>query len=100
MEGEGRGGKGKGSVSFYSAAEFHEWRVGRKLLLAEDGLESGNEEGVGGGGGSSSGKYKVKYYKGLGTSTSAEGREYFAHLGMHVTSPVNPVSNAIYPSTV
>ena len=29
------------------------------------------------------GKYQVKYYKGLGTSTAAEGREYFSDLPKH-----------------
>ncbi|KAM0687539.1 DNA topoisomerase 2 [Conglomerata obtusa] len=30
--------------------------------------------------------YKVKYYKGLGTSTSADARYYFSNLGKHVKS--------------
>ena len=31
-------------------------------------------------------RYSVKYYKGLGTSTSEEGREYFRNLEQHLTS--------------
>lgn len=45
--------------SFYSQAEFESWR------------ESQGEEMKG---------WKLKYYKGLGTSTPAEAREWFQHL--------------------
>ena len=41
-------------VSFYSAAEYDDWR------LAGDGARS---------------SWKIKYYKGLGTSTAAEARD-------------------------
>jgi DNA topoisomerase-2 len=27
--------------------------------------------------------YKIKYYKGLGTSTAAEAKEYFSNIGKH-----------------
>jgi DNA topoisomerase-2 len=46
-------------LSFYSAPEFEAWR------------ESQGEELKG---------WKLKYYKGLGTSTPAEAREWFEHL--------------------
>ena len=49
-------------VSFYSAAEYDDWR------LAGDGAR---------------GSWKIQYYKGLGTSTAAEAKEYFADLTRH-----------------
>ena len=47
-------------LSFYSAPEFEAWK------------EQQGEESVKG--------WKLKYYKGLGTSTPAEAREWFEHL--------------------
>jgi DNA topoisomerase-2 len=47
-------------LSFYSAPEFEAWK------------ETQGEEGQKG--------WKLKYYKGLGTSTPAEAREWFEHL--------------------
>jgi DNA topoisomerase-2 len=49
--------KGRETHNFYSASEFEEW----KASLGDDGARG----------------WKIKYYKGLGTSTAAEGREYF-----------------------
>ena len=49
--------KGKDTKNFYSQYEYEQWREG---------------EGAKG--------WKVKYYKGLGTSTRDEAKEYFAHL--------------------
>ncbi len=49
--------KGREVHNFYSASEFEEW----KASLGDDGARG----------------WKIKYYKGLGTSTAAEGREYF-----------------------
>lgn len=46
--------------SFYSAPEFEAW----KEAQGEDGIKG----------------WKLKYYKGLGTSTPAEAREWFEHL--------------------
>ena len=53
--------KGKTVLSFYSLPEFQAWREANGL--------SG-----------SLGGWKVKYYKGLGTSTPAEAREWFREL--------------------
>ena len=47
-------------LSFYSAPEYEMW----KEAEGEDGLKG----------------WKFKYYKGLGTSTPAEAREWFEHL--------------------
>ena len=49
--------KGTEEVSFSSVNEFHEWR---------------NKEDRKG--------WRIKYYKGLGTSTSKEGKEYFKNI--------------------
>ena len=49
--------KGKDTRNFYSQYEYEQWRQG---------------EGAKG--------WKVKYYKGLGTSTRDEAKEYFKHL--------------------
>ncbi|QCD95617.1 DNA topoisomerase II [Vigna unguiculata] len=48
-------------LSFYSMPEYESWRE-----------RLGNASG-----------WKIKYYKGLGTSTPQEGREYFGDLGKH-----------------
>ncbi|KAL7541609.1 hypothetical protein ACHAXR_013350, partial [Thalassiosira sp. AJA248-18] len=50
-------GKKKESLSFGSMAEYNEWRES----LEDDEIR----------------KFNVKYYKGLGTSTPAEAKEYF-----------------------
>nr|CAI5835745.1 unnamed protein product [Callosobruchus analis] len=48
-------------ISFYSLPEFEEWKA-----------ENPNHH-----------TYSIKYYKGLGTSDRAEGREYFANIDRH-----------------
>jgi DNA topoisomerase II len=53
--------KGRESVSFFTLPEYETWRE-----------RVGNQRG-----------WKIKYYKGLGTSTSAEAKEYFARIGSH-----------------
>ncbi|XP_008062083.1 DNA topoisomerase 2-alpha [Carlito syrichta] len=53
--------KNKQEVSFYSLPEFEEWKS-----------STPNHK-----------KWKVKYYKGLGTSTSKEAKEYFADMTRH-----------------
>ncbi len=55
------------SFEFFSIPEYHEWR--QKLGTDANG--------------SSISQWNVKYYKGLGTSTSSEGREYFRKLDKH-----------------
>ncbi|KAG6654498.1 DNA topoisomerase 2-like isoform X1 [Carya illinoinensis] len=49
-------------LSFYTMPEYESWKESL----------SGNAKG-----------WSIKYYKGLGTSTSKEGREYFANLDKH-----------------
>lgn len=49
------------SLSFFSLPEFEEWQTNTH----------------------DSTKYKVKYYKGLGTSTAAEAKEYFKDMNRH-----------------
>lgn len=58
---KGRGTQGKRVISFYSMPEFEKWR---------------DEEG-------STCRWTQKYYKGLGTSTAAEAKEYFSRLEKH-----------------
>jgi len=53
-------GKKKESVSFFSMAEYNAWR---------ESLEEEEDDDIR--------KWNVKYYKGLGTSTPAEAKEYF-----------------------
>jgi len=53
--------KGKQSLSFFSLPEFEEWKR--------------ENEGWN--------KWKIKYYKGLGTSTSIEAKEYFGDMLRH-----------------
>lgn len=53
--------KNKQELAFYSLPEFEEWKS-----------STPNHK-----------KWKVKYYKGLGTSTSKEAKEYFADMKRH-----------------
>lgn len=53
--------KGKRSMSFFTVPEYHEWL-------------KHNNDGKG---------WTIKYYKGLGTSTAAEAKEYFAQIDRH-----------------
>ena len=55
--------KGKESRMFYSQYEYEQWRAG---------------EGAGATSGGKAGAWKVKYYKGLGTSTRDEAKDYFS----------------------
>ena len=49
--------KGKQVISFYNLTEYDNWKITKD-----------------------SKSYKIKYYKGLGTSTSAEAKEYFTDI--------------------
>lgn len=60
--------KSNRSLSFFSLPEYQQW------------LESTGNNGKG---------YKIKYYKGLGTSTSAEAKEYFSSLDLHEVNFAN-----------
>lgn len=53
--------KGSQSISFYSIPEFNEWKINTPNYNT----------------------FHIKYYKGLGTSTSAEAKEYFSDLDRH-----------------
>ena len=50
--------KGKSAISFYSMPEFNNWKAATNSMSG----------------------WKIKYYKGLGTSTPAEAREWFQSL--------------------
>lgn len=52
--------KGKETLSFYTLPEYEEW------------AESINTSG-----------WRIKYYKGLGTSTDKEAHEYFSNIARH-----------------
>ncbi|KAI6190756.1 DNA topoisomerase 2 [Aphelenchoides bicaudatus] len=53
--------KGTESKSFYSLPEYMEWRQNTENWKS----------------------YKIKYYKGLGTSSAKEAKEYFSNLDIH-----------------
>ncbi|CAF0724246.1 unnamed protein product [Didymodactylos carnosus] len=53
--------KGKEEISFYSMPEFEQWQEKTKNWT----------------------RYKIKYYKGLGTSTAKEAKEYFSNMDRH-----------------
>lgn len=58
---KGRGRQGDNKLSFYSMPEFEHWRETEGKTC----------------------RWTQKYYKGLGTSTSTEGTEYFSRLDKH-----------------
>ena len=55
--------KGKESISFFTIQDYENWNKTQGTLAS---------------------KWKVKYYKGLGTSTDREGKSYFKDLKKHV----------------
>ena len=59
-----RAGKNNSVLSFYSLQEYDAWRRSEGKFV-DQGIKNIQD-------------YKVKYYKGLGTSTAAEARDYFA----------------------
>jgi DNA topoisomerase-2 len=66
-------------LAFFSIPEYQQW------------LESTGNNGKG---------YKIKYYKGLGTSTSAEAQEYFSSLDLHEVMFANLSLDVIDPEFV
>lgn len=52
------------SLTFFTIPEYHLWRE----QLGPDGVKG----------------WSIKYYKGLGTSSSQEAKEYFSNVGRHV----------------
>ncbi|XGW14549.1 hypothetical protein V3C99_000671, partial [Haemonchus contortus] len=54
--------RGSETISFYSMKEFNRWKENTP----------------------DADKFTIKYYKGLGTSTSKEAREYFSHFEKHL----------------
>lgn len=58
-----KGGANGGEKTFFTLNEYEQWKD-----------EGGKGSVVG---------WKIKYYKGLGTSTSAEAKQYFSDLPMH-----------------
>lgn len=54
--------RNKTSLSFFTLQDFEKWKQSEKNAR----------------------KYKIKYYKGLGTSTSLEAREYFSNFDKHL----------------
>ncbi|EME32653.1 DNA topoisomerase II [Galdieria sulphuraria] len=56
--------KGNQVVTFFTIPEYKTWRTS----LEQETLKG----------------WTIKYYKGLGTSTAAEAKEYFSHLDLHV----------------
>mmetsp|Transcript_76281 Transcript_76281/g.220326 ORF Transcript_76281/g.220326 Transcript_76281/m.220326 type:complete len:1247 (+) Transcript_76281:84-3824(+) len=56
--------RGRQQISFYTMPEYHTWK-------------EQNENGKG---------FKIKYYKGLGTSTPKEAKEYFSAIASHQMS--------------
>ena len=59
--------KGKAERAFFTLPEYTAWKSG----AAADGVDAGARG------------WAIKYYKGLGTSTAAEAKEYFSALGKH-----------------
>jgi len=57
---------GKGEMPFFTLQEYEEWREQRNA--SGDGMSG----------------WAIKYYKGLGTSSSQEAKEYFSNLPLHV----------------
>lgn len=75
--------KGKAAVSFFTLPEYHAWKAATLGNGNGGGAGASSSSAGGGGGGGGSKGWSIKYYKGLGTSTSVEAKEYFAAIDRH-----------------
>lgn len=82
-----------GIKSFYSMQEYNAWRKSIFPLISSTNSHSSHDQTANStlqppvSSASASvdmKKYKIKYYKGLGTNTAEEGKEYFRSLDSHV----------------
>lgn len=64
--------KGKSTMTFFTLPEYQAW----KESLAEGGASASSKV-------ANTRGWNIKYYKGLGTSTSVEAKEYFAAIDSH-----------------
>jgi len=60
----------KQALSFHTMQQYNEWRESLPPPLSTDQEKFSKQ-------------YTVKYYKGLGTNTAQEGKEYFKHIDQH-----------------
>mmetsp|Transcript_49370 Transcript_49370/g.96846 ORF Transcript_49370/g.96846 Transcript_49370/m.96846 type:complete len:1225 (+) Transcript_49370:203-3877(+) len=67
--------QGAQKLQFFTISEYQKWK---RETFEDDSLRSVR--------GSGSRKWNIKYYKGLGTSTGAEAKSYFANLARHKIS--------------
>ena len=68
--------RNKKEMIFYTIPEYQQWREQQLEHFGSGGSGSGGSNGLKG--------WKIKYYKGLGTSTAAEAKEYFSDLSTHL----------------
>ena len=66
--------KGDKELMFYNEGEYEQWKEQQSNIGSSS---SGGSSGGGGLGNTGISGWKIKYYKGLGTSTGKEFREYF-----------------------
>lgn len=71
--------KGKKAKTFFTLPEYEQW------------LESTGNQGKG---------YSIKYYKGLGTSTSVEAKQYFSNLDTHQVNFAPLSTDMVVPKDV
>ena len=73
--------KGAQERVFYNEGEFEAWKSGTSGATASGGASGATTSGTSGtsGGPIDVSTWNIKYYKGLGTSTGREFREYFEH---------------------
>lgn len=57
--------KNKNQISFYTLRDYENWKIANVNKINN---------------------FQIKYYKGLGTNTAAEAREYFSNLDKHVVN--------------
>ena len=66
---------------FYSLDDYHAWRHGLEQRSSED-VDAGDASDEAGG----LEQWAIKYYKGLGTNTSAEAKQYFQQHEKHTVA--------------
>jgi DNA topoisomerase-2 len=78
-----RDNKGKLLQSFFSLFDYHQWLVENDFDNESSTIVVVNRENQQAKSTEKRKKIFVKYYKGLGTSTAEEGKEYFANIDLH-----------------